>query len=61
MRIQYQENELSAVMQHFIKGFEPTDGERVCSGEWFIDVAKGRVVFKLYLEPVVAAPAPEKP
>jgi hypothetical protein len=49
------EYSLTKVMQYFIDGFEPKEGERIMSTEWFVDTAKGRVIFRVMTE----APPPK--
>ena len=51
MRIEYQEFSLNDVMRYFVKDFKVPRTEYVNEllTEWFIDTAKGKVVFKLFV------------
>ena len=57
-RVQYQEVELSNMVHYFVKGFTPPEGERVVGHEYFVDVGRGKLLLKLYVEGA-ALPAPE--
>lgn len=46
MKTQYQEHQMGAVMEYFVKGFKIENGE-LFNYEWFYDSAKGAVVFRL--------------
>ena len=52
MKIHYQEADLSTVFQYYVADFKPRDGGKIESYEAFVDVARGRVVFKLYVSGV---------
>lgn len=45
--IQWQNVKLSDVIRFYTEGFKSTDG-RITEVEYWIDTAKGEVVFKLY-------------
>lgn len=47
--IKYQEIDLDDVMNFFIKSFEIPEGHILSDHAWFLDVAKQKVVFKLYI------------
>jgi len=58
MRVEYQEVPLAAVLRYFVKDFEfPGTRERLHDHEAFVDVAKGKVVFKLVIVKDGVAPA----
>jgi hypothetical protein len=48
--IAWTEIPLDTVMNYFVKGFKVKEGE-VLSHEYYLDQRKGRVVFKLVIQP----------
>lgn len=51
MRIHWQTVKLDSVLQHYVDGFKIKSGEEVVySSEWFLDQAKGQIVFKLIID-----------
>jgi hypothetical protein len=50
MEIEYQEIPIGSVMEYFVKGFEHNGGKQIRRHEAFVDLHKGIVVFKLYVE-----------
>ncbi|MEK6884706.1 MAG: hypothetical protein AABY22_34055 [Nanoarchaeota archaeon] len=48
--IQYKEEKLSNVIAYYVKGFEPPKGEDLFHYEYFLDINKKVIVFKLYLD-----------
>ena len=49
MRVEYQEVPLEEVISYYSDDFEPV-GVLIDSCEYFLDIQKGVVVFKLYTE-----------
>ena len=56
LEIKYQEVALSDVLDFFAKSFQLTDGSTVESHDAFVDVGKGKVIFKLYVRSVPRPP-----
>ena len=50
MRIHWQTVTLDSVLQHYVDGFKAKSGEVIYSSEWFVDVKKGQIVFKLIID-----------
>lgn len=50
MDIRYAEASLEAVMQFYADAYTMLPGQRLAKADSFVDTAKGRVVFKLYVE-----------
>jgi hypothetical protein len=55
--IRYQEADLDGVLQFYANRYDAPEGTQFIKGfdgsnkvEWFVDIEKRRVVFKLYLE-----------
>jgi phage-related holin len=48
----YEEIPLNAVIDYYLKAFKDTPTEKIFSREYFIDVTKNVVIFKLYIEVV---------
>lgn len=48
-RIEYVEADLEQVLQYFVNGYKLQSGV-ITSHKSFVDAAKGRVVFKLFIE-----------
>jgi hypothetical protein len=47
-RIEYQEIGLEDIMRYFVEGFKPKgEDEKVVRHDWFLDVQKGKVIFRL--------------
>lgn len=45
LEIKYVEFSIDLIMRYFVAGFK----EKIVGSEWFLDVAKGKVIFKLYV------------
>lgn len=50
MIIKWQEANLSEVLSWFVKDFELEPGQKLVSHEEFVDISKGKVMFKLVLK-----------
>ena len=50
MSIKWQAENLETVIRYFIDSYKPKHGEKIVNAEWFIDTAKGKVVFRLYVD-----------
>lgn len=51
LQIRYQVAKLQDVLNYFIDGFYQPERGRIVRVEWWLDSAKGDVVFRLMLEP----------
>lgn len=50
-KIEWQDVALDDVLRYFAEGFKLNDGAKIVRQEYFVDTAKGRVVFKLTTQP----------
>lgn len=50
LEIDYVDVDLSEVMRYWAKDFKTPGGGKVELGEFWVDTAKNRVIFKLYRE-----------
>lgn len=50
IEIKTQVHSLDEVMDYFAKNFQPFDGEKIVTTEWYLDQSKGKVVFRLYVQ-----------
>ena len=50
MRIDYREADLADVLRFWSDKYQYPDGRKVTCGDTLVDTAKGRVIFKLYVE-----------
>jgi len=60
METRYMEVDLNVVMNYFVAGFKLREGE-VSQADWFVDIGKSRVMFKLYVKQDVAESPPAAP
>lgn len=49
MRIEWQEADLKTVVQWYVDAFRFKRGESLFRHDWFVDPAKGKVIFRLFI------------
>lgn len=50
MRIHWQTVTIDSVLQHYVKGFKAKTGDVIHSADYFVDVAKGQIAFRLFID-----------